>query len=126
MWARTVEVLLGCWLALSPFIFQHPPGARAWWINDWACALAIITLALLSCWSRTRRAYLLNLGVAAWLCLRAYLSADGALPPAFQNELLAGLLLAMLAIIPGEAFLPPVAWRSFYAQAQAERGKYGA
>ena len=126
MWARTVEVLLGCWLALSPFIFRHPAEVRSWWVNDWAGGLAIVSFALLSLWPRTRRAHLLNLAVAAWLCFRAYFGASGALPPALQNELLTGLWLAMLALIPVEAFLPPAAWRAFYASAQAERGNDGA
>jgi hypothetical protein len=38
-----------------------------------------------------------------------------------QNDLLTGLLLLMLAIVPNEASLPPQAWREFYAEKRSER-----
>src|SRR5207247_2056429 len=50
MWARVVEVMLGCWLAVSPFVFRHPAEERAWWANDLICALLVVALALLSVW----------------------------------------------------------------------------
>lgn len=28
MWARVVEVMLGCWLAVSPFVFRHSADER--------------------------------------------------------------------------------------------------
>lgn len=48
MWARVVEVMIGCWLAMSPFIFRHPADQEALWANDLPCAFGVVALALLS------------------------------------------------------------------------------
>ncbi len=67
MWPRTVEAMLACWLAISPFIFQHDDSKWSWWWNDWITAALIMSFALLSFVHQTRRAHLLELVVAAWL-----------------------------------------------------------
>ena len=110
MWARVIEVMLGCWLAMSPFVFRHPAQNRAWWINDFACAGGIVTLALVSYWRPLRHAHLAIVVVAFWLIGFGYFSAHHPLPPALQNDLLLGLLLAMVAIVPNNAAHPPDAW----------------
>ena len=116
MWARVVEVMLGCWLAISPFVFRHPADARGLWSNDLGCALAVVTLALLSLWPRLRYAHLTLIGVALRLIYFGYFGLSHPAPPALQNDLIVGLLLLMLAIIPNEALLLPKAWRDFYAR----------
>jgi len=50
MWARVVEFMLGCWLAISPFIFQHPADDLTLWVTDWMAASFVILFALLSYW----------------------------------------------------------------------------
>jgi hypothetical protein len=117
MWTRVVEVMLGCWLAVSPFIFRHPASEWKLWANDLACACAVVALALLSCWPPLRHAHLAVGVVALWLLGFGYFAALHPLIPAMQNDLLVGLLLVMFAIISNEASLPPQAWREFYAQA---------
>lgn len=114
MWPRVVEIMLGVWLALSPFVFRHPPGVRGYWINDFTCALIIITLSLLSFWHRTRHARLAQLLVAAWLIGFGYLFRSHPAPPALQNDVLVGWLLMMFAIMPNETNLPPVGWREYH------------
>jgi SPW repeat len=114
MWARVVEVMIGCWLAISPFVFRHPPDQSAWWTNDLISGFIVVTLALLSFWTPTRHAHLALSGIAAWLIGFAYLSAAHPIPPALQNDMVVGLLLLMFVIIPDEATLPPKAWREFY------------
>jgi len=111
MWPRVVEVMIGLWLAASPFIFRHPPDQGAFWVRDLLCAAAVTSLALFSFWSRTRRAYLGILGVGAYLVLSAFLSDASPPPAALQNDLLVGVILLMLAILPNEASLPPRSWR---------------
>jgi hypothetical protein len=111
MWARTTEVMLGAWLAASPFIFRHSPEEPLLWWNDLGSALLVVTLSLLSFWSRMRRAHLLNILVALWLVGFAYFGFGSPPPPAAQNDLVVGLLLLMLAIIPSQATLPPRGWR---------------
>jgi O-antigen ligase len=111
MWPRVVEVMLGLWLAASPFIFRHPPDQKALWVRDLACALVVVCLALPSFWRRTRRAHLGILAVGAYLALSAFLSDANPPPAALQNDLIVGIVLLMLAILPSEATLPPPAWR---------------
>ena len=116
MWARVVEVMLGCWLAISPFIFRHPAEQTALWINDLACAFAVVLLALLSFWRPLRHAHLAISGVALWLIAFGYLAAPYPPPPASQNNTIVGLLLLMLAIVPNQAFAPPASWREYLAR----------
>jgi hypothetical protein len=114
MWARVVEVMLGCWLAISPFIFNHPMEKSAWWINDLSSGFAVVALALLSFWDPMRHAHLAHVLVALWLIGFGYLAAPYPTPPALQNDLMLGLLLLMFAIIPNDASLPPKPWKEFY------------
>jgi hypothetical protein len=118
MWARVMEVMLGCWLAISPFIFRHPASDWKLWANDLACACAVVALALLSFWRPLKHAHLAVAAVALWLMGFGYFASPHPLAPALQNDLLVGLLLVMLAIIPNEANLPPQGWRDFYAGAE--------
>jgi hypothetical protein len=118
MWARVIEIMLGFWLAVSPFVFRHPADERSLWTNDLVCALAIVALALLSYWQRMRHAHLGIAAVAIWLIGFGYFGSPHPLPPALQNDLLIGLLLLMFAIIPNRASLPPRAWLDFYAGGQ--------
>jgi hypothetical protein len=111
MWARVVELMLGVWLAVSPFVFQHGPDAPALWANDLGCATAVIALSLLSFWRRLAYAHLVTIGVALWLVGFGYAASSTLAAPAFQNEILVGLVLLMLAIVPNEASQPPPPWR---------------
>ena len=112
MWARHLELALGCWLALSPFVFRHAPEATWLWINDLTAALAVILLALLSHGRGLRRAHLLVLPVALWLLALGWWCARGEPTPASQNHIVIGLLLIMLGIVPSDASQPPPGWRA--------------
>ena len=69
MWARVIEVMLGCWLALSPFIFRHVPEDRVLWLNDLFSALVVIVVALVSFWGPLRFAHVANLAVIDRYCI---------------------------------------------------------
>lgn len=111
MWPRVIELALGCWLVLSPFIFRGTATAGDYAINDVICGALAVILSLLSFWSPARRAHLVTLALGMWLALFGYFSAERPGPPAAQNDLVVGLLLVILAIIPTEASEPPVPWR---------------
>ena len=110
MWSRVVEIMLGCWLLISPFVFGHPDDRVDWWIIDFSAGLAVIVFAGLSYWRPAQYAHLLTAVVGAALIAAAY-RFYGHAPPAAQNQALTGLLLMMFAVIPNDAASPPQAWR---------------
>lgn len=121
MWARVIEIMIGCWLAISPFIFRHAAEEKALWWNDLGCAVAVIVLALLSFWRPLRYAHLAIGLVALWLIGSGYLASAHPVPPVLQNDALVGWLLLMFAIIPNEASLPPLKWRDFIERATLQK-----
>jgi hypothetical protein len=119
MWARVVEFMLGCWLAVSPFIFRHAAENTTLWATDWIAACLVITFALLSYWPPLKRIHLLTAVVALALVAIGRLAAWEP-PPGSQNQIIVGLLLLMFALVPSHATQPPEAWRT-----QLERGASG-
>lgn len=109
MWARVVEFMLGCWLAVSPFVFQHGD-ATVLWRADFAAALTVIVLALLSYWQPTRQAHLGIALLALMMIAFGRFGGGGEILPAYQNHMLVGMLLLMFAIVPNNASRPPAAW----------------
>jgi hypothetical protein len=59
--------MLGCWLAMSPFIFRHAADERVRWFNDLLSALAVVVLALVSFSPQLRYVHLGIVVVALWL-----------------------------------------------------------
>jgi glycerol uptake facilitator-like aquaporin len=109
MWPRIVEMMLGFWLAASPFIFRHDPAHAALWYNDFVCAFLVVLLSLASFSESLRHSHFATVAVGLWLMGWGYVSGAA---PAFQNDLITGLVLVMLAIIPNEATQPPRSWRA--------------
>ena len=113
MWARVIEFMLACWLAISPFVFRHGPEETWLWTNDLTASFVVAFLALLSFRHSLRRAHLFNLVVALWLVIAGFLGAG---TPAAQNHVVLGLLLGIVAIVPSRASEPPLAWRQYLAE----------
>lgn len=105
MWSRVVEIMLGCWLLVSPFVFAHPATEAGWWITDFTAGLVVIAFGLLSFWKPTQHAHLLTILVGGGLIGFAY-THIGEAPPAAQNQALVGWLLLMFAVIPNMATRP--------------------
>lgn len=121
MWGRTSEITLALWLLMSPFLFSHVGTPLA--INDWACGAAVLVLSCLSFWPPLRRAHLVNLGISVWLAGWAYASYPHPAPAGAQNEILVGLTLLLLAMIPNDNEKIPIAWRRhFEAKARRKAG----
>src|SRR5688572_25128019 len=110
MWARVVEFMLGCWLAISPFIFRHPADDLALWVTDWIAAGLVILFALLSYWPPLKHIHLVTAAVALALVAVGRLLAWEDPPPGAQNQIVVGLLLLMFALVPSHASRPPDAW----------------
>ena len=114
MWPRIIEVMLGCWLMISPFIFRLSPDQTFLWVSDLAAGAAVIGIALTACSPRYPRLRLLNLISSAYLVIVAFLAAPPPPPPAYQNYVVIGLLILITAVIPTRGVLPPQKWQQFY------------
>lgn len=114
MWPRIVEVALGVWLLISPFVFGHEADEVARWTTDLACGTAVIVLALASLWQPLRQIHLVSIAIGLWLIGNGFVAAPSPPPPALQNHVVVGLLLLMFAILPNDATEPPPGWREFY------------
>ena len=110
-WPRYCELLLAAWLVVSGWIVQHPEPLRYQLITI-AAALAVVILDVLSITLYRRYAHLLILLLAAALVGVGFFDAAPA-SQGVQNLIVVGLLLAMFAILPTEALLPPPSWRDF-------------
>jgi hypothetical protein len=121
MWPRVVEIMLGCWLAVSPFVFRHSGEKPSYWIADWTAAVLVIVISVASCWPTWRHIHfhLAICLVGVGLCAFAYLGEPYPTSPALQNHLVLGLLLIMLGMLPNEAGQAPHGWRELEAAEEA-------
>lgn len=111
MWPRVVEVTLGAWLLITPFVFRDSPAMDAYATNAMVSGSIVILASLLCFWHRTDRAYFVTLAVSLWLMGHGYFAAERPGPPPAQNEITVGLLLLLFAILPTETNQPPGPWR---------------
>jgi hypothetical protein len=112
MWARVVETMLACWLAISPLVFHRGDATATLWCIDLAAAALVAVLALASYWPPTRHAHVAIIAVALAL-IAAGMAAPYPPAPSDQNHLAVGLLLLLFAIVPNQAAQPPKAWQTF-------------
>lgn len=113
MWARVLEFAVACWLALSPFIFRYAEKGYGSLVNDLVCACLVMTFAFLSFWDPLKRMHLLIIPVSLWLIGLAFLQEAAPPPAPYQNYVVTGALLLVLAIVPSRASVPPGAWADF-------------
>ena len=116
MWGRISEIVIACWLALSPFLLEKEETRNLHWMHAWVCAIFIAGFALLSFWRRFEKAHLCSLAAAAWLIAVAFAQPNPPPPLIYQNYAVVGSLLMMFAIVPSRASEPPRRWREFYEQ----------
>ena len=115
MWPRYLEILLGLWLAASPWVLVHPePYLRH--LNEIASGAAVVVLGIASFFRPTRWAHLLIGVVALWIGAAAYFYEPRPGPPGAQNDITVALLLLMICILPNEASQPPRPWRGVAKQ----------
>ena len=112
MWPRVVELMLGVWLLIAPFVFGFVLGGFQS-MQAWICGFVVIIASCLSYWPPTRHARAATALTGLWLTGSSYAVGAFPAPPDVQNGLLTGLLLVMFAIIPNEASEPPRPWRPF-------------
>ena len=116
MFARVVEFMLACWLAISRFIFHYTPEESFLWKSDLVCASLIALFALLSFKEELNKMHLFTLGVAGWLIALSYSTFPLEASPPLENYLVLGLLFFILAVLPSNCHLSPRPWRKFYGE----------
>lgn len=116
-----VNLMLGLWLAVSPFIFRFPEDVTVWWTHDIAVGLGIAIFSCFAAWRPTEHARFIVLMIAVWLVLGSLALFDHPRPPMAQNRILLGWLLAMFGVLPREVFRPPEGWRSRVDEPGRER-----
>ncbi|WP_373044776.1 hypothetical protein [Vulgatibacter sp.] len=121
MWARVIEMMIGIWLVFSPFVFGHH-GSDPWLAyGDFASGTLLVFFACLSFRPKTKYAHLASLAVVAWLVLFGYFAGGYPSAPGYQNDILVGLTLLLIVIIPNHASQPPESWRAFFRDDQVKR-----
>ena len=99
MWAQVINVLLGVWLMVSPYVlhFDAAPYTVAHVTGP-----VVIAIAVLACRDVTRIFRLLNLAPALWLMLAPwFLHFQPGVPLA--NQVLTAIAITICAAIPGAA-----------------------
>jgi hypothetical protein len=115
MWPRVVELLIAAWLASSPWIFAAPTKSEFFLgANALVSAAFIALFALLSFRTATEKAHLCSIAVALWIIGLAFAAPNPPPPAPYQNFVVVGLLLLMIAVLPSRVSEPPKAWRDFY------------
>ena len=115
MWPRVTEILIAVWLASSPWILAAPAESEFFLrVNALISAALIAFFALLSFRAASEKAHLLTIAVALWIIGVAFAAPNPPPPAMYQNFVVVGLLLLMIAVLPSRASEPPKAWRDFY------------
>jgi len=92
MGARLVNVLLGLWLFLSPFLWLHSPAQR---VRAWTVGILVVGAALAGL-AGLKAGRLVNAALGGYLIVSA-LFLPRTLSATFWNHLLVGFALALFA-----------------------------
>ena len=108
MWARVIELMLGVWLGISPFVFGLAADETMAWAVCFGFGLLLVVSSSLAYWEPTRLSpHVVTLPSAIALAVWSWAGAGESAAPIMQNFLVVAVLLLMFAIVPNEATLPP-------------------
>jgi hypothetical protein len=103
-----MELVLGLWLLIASWVLPPPEWLWLPW-HDGACGLAVLVLSVQAL-RRRDRTHLAIAGIGLWLVVLPFLLHTHPAPPWAQHQILTGLVLLMLGIIPTPADRPPAGW----------------
>lgn len=113
MWPRVAEVSLAFWLMASGSVFGHS-GRPELAIVDLSVGAAVIIIVAMSLLPGLRHLHLATLLVALFLIAWAWATFQPRPGPAgAQNQILVGLLLGLLAVVPSRIDRPPESWQPY-------------
>ncbi len=113
MWPRAVEIVIGLWVLMSPWLLASNSSASTWHLNELICGLAIVLLSASSYLPGFSKAHLAEIPIGLWILISSYFGFAPIDTVQAQSNLLAALFLLNFAIIPSPANLPPYSWRSW-------------
>lgn len=99
MFARWLSVVLGLWLVISQSVLPVHTSHLAEY-NDFWVGLAVISVALVA--SRFGGVRFLNTGLGAWLVVAPVLLRYAA-PASIANDIVVGVMLIGLSLVPNDA-----------------------
>jgi len=94
--ARAVNLLLGVWLFLSAFAWNHTGAER---VNTWVMGVLCAAFAAIATTAATAR--WLNTALAVWLFVSVWALPHHSLATMWNNALVA-IAVFLLSLIPGE------------------------
>jgi hypothetical protein len=109
MTARTLGLCLSLWLFFTAFAWPRSPVSSA---NAWLVGLASGVAALAG--FRSPRARYVAAALSAWLVAAAYVLPRGS-GLAFWNDLVVGVLMLAVSLVPGTMYLPGLDSRRAHA-----------
>ena len=96
-WKDAGNLVLGLWLAISPWALSYAGEFRpAWNAHIVGVIIAIAALAALTAFQQWEE--WVNAALGAWLIVSPYLLGFSALTSALWNQIIVGLLVAILAV----------------------------
>lgn len=119
MWPRALELVLGCWLLLSPLVFGHT-GGSALGLVDRGAGMLVVAIVAISLLPSFDRLHLATLPLAVALIAWSWSAFPRPGPFGAQNQILVGLLLGLLSVVPSDASSPPESWRRYVAEGDSE------
>lgn len=111
MWGRILQILCAGWLAASPLLLSGT--SRPSMLLGAACALLVTFLAVGSFHRRVPHLHVATVFPALWLIGGAFLAAPGRPPLLVQSNVIIGLMLLILVLVPNHATSPPRGWDTY-------------
>ena len=114
LWSRALELVLGCWLLLSPMVLGHT-GASALGLVDRGAGMLVVAIVAISLLPSLGRLHLATLPVALLLIAWSWSAFPRPGPAGAQNQILVGLVLGLLSMVPSYDTSPPEGWTRWFA-----------
>lgn len=97
MWAATINILLGLWLMISPYLLHFEKTASN---SNYIVAPLVLTCAIMALWEINRSTRYFNVAAGAWLAVCPFIlnfqAAD-----ATWNSIVSGILIAAFSFVKG-------------------------
>jgi hypothetical protein len=100
-WARWLNILVGIWLFISAFAWQHSMAART---NSWICGILVVVFAAIAIGYPAVR--YLNTILGIWLIVAGAVLHHVASGTQWNN-IIVGAVVLLVSLVPSRATRPP-------------------